>query len=177
MNHKKNLLLENIFELSKIVLIAFVVSLFIKNNVVACAVVPTGSMETTIMTDSRIIINRLAYMNSTPQRGDIVSFICPDETDTLFLKRVMGLSGETIEGIAGQIYINGKPLEQDYTDIIFQNDFGPFTIPEGCYFMMGDNRNNSWDSRYWVNTFVSREAISGRAEIEFYPELKLLNNP
>lgn len=161
------------FEWLKIVGLAFVISLLIKNTVAASAVVPTGSMEGAVMTGSRIVINKLAYLCSDPQRGDIVSFYYPDDGETLYLKRVIGLPGETIEGIQGKVYINGREI-QDYTENMFYEDFGPYIIPDNCYFMMGDNRSNSWDSRYWNNKYVDLSEIMGKAEIEYYPEIKVL---
>ncbi len=157
------------------VVIAFVISLFLKETVVASAYVPTSSMEDTVMTGSRIMINRLAYLMEEPKRGDIVAFYAPDEPQTIYLKRIMGLPGETIEGYNGVVYIDGLPLFHDYTSQKLEQDFGPFEVPEGCYFMMGDNRNNSWDSRYWKNTYVKKDAILGRVGLEFYPELKFLD--
>ncbi len=162
--------LKEIFEWSKVVFCALAISLLIKNTVAASAVVPTGSMEETV---SRIVINRLAYLCSTPQRGDIVSFYYPDDGETLYLKRIIGLPGETIKGVDGKVYINGNEIE-DYTSNVFRDDFGPYTIPNDCYFMMGDNRSNSWDSRYWDNKYVSESEIIGKAEIEYYPEIKVL---
>lgn len=169
----RRILLE-ILDCSKVIFFALAASMIIKNTVVASAMVPTGSMEETIMTGSRIVINRLAYVAKTPQRGDIVSFYYPDDGETLYLKRVMGLPGEIIEGIDGYVYIDGEKLASDYTSETLDNDFGPFMIPEGCYFMMGDNRNNSWDSRYWQNHFVEQSEIIGKAEFEYYPEIKVL---
>lgn len=176
MNNKKIVkkVLMEILDWSKVFLFALLISFFIRSTVVASAIVPTGSMEETIMVGSRIIINRLAYMNEAPERGDIVSFHYPDDEEELFLKRVMGLPGETIEGIGGYVYINGVKLEEDFTPVVLAYDFGPFTIPDNCYFMMGDNRNNSLDSRYWQNHFVERSKIIGRAELEYYPQIKLL---
>ncbi len=171
---RKNKILREILDWSAIVLFALVASAFIKENVVACALVPTGSMEETIMTGSRIVINRLAYAMEEPQRGDIVAFYYPDDGETLYLKRIMGLPGEVIEGMDGYVYINGTALVEDYTTEKLERDFGPFVIPENCYFMMGDNRNNSWDSRYWVNTYVQQEEIIGKVKLEFYPEWKVL---
>lgn len=169
----KNFLLE-ILDYSKIIFFALVVAMFFKNNVAAGALVPSASMEDAVMTGSRIVINRLAYITNEPQRGDIVSFYYPDDGETLYLKRVMGLPGETIEGIGGYVYIDGVKLEKDYTSEVLYSDFGPFIVPEGCYFMMGDNRNNSWDSRYWQNKFVEKTEIIGKAEFEYYPEIKRL---
>lgn len=169
-----NKFLMEVLEVSKLVLFSVVIAFFIRNNVMAAATVPTGSMETTVMTGSKILINRLAYIKETPDRGDIVSFILPDDGKSLYLKRVMGLPGETIEGKNGIIYIDGKPLDKDFTDEVLENDFGPFIVPEGCYFMMGDNRNNSWDSRYWQNKFVEADDIIGQAIFEYFPTVKVL---
>lgn len=171
--HDMKKVLRGIYEWSKLILFAVVAAFLLKNNVVASALVPTGSMEQTVMTGSRIIINRLAYLYDVPQRGDIVSFYYPDDGETLYLKRVMGLPGEVIEGIDGKVYIDGKMI-QDYTQNKFYENFGPYRIPEDCYFMMGDNRSNSWDSRYWTNKFVEIEDIIGKAEFEYYPEIKVL---
>ena len=74
------------------------------------------------------------------------------------------------------IYIDGILLEEPYVKDTFQPDFGPYTVPGNCYFMMGDNRNNSWDSRYWNSKFVEKEDIVGKAIFEYYPEIKLLDN-
>lgn len=173
MSRKKKILKE-ILSYSKLILFSLLTSLFIKENVAACAKIPTGSMEETVLTGSRVVINRMAYIFEEPRRGDIVSFYYPDDGVTLYLKRVMGLPGETIQGIDGYVYINGTKLTEDYTDERITEDFGPFTVPEGCYFMMGDNRNNSWDSRYWIHTFVEKDEIMGKVRLEYYPEIKIL---
>lgn len=173
-NRKVIRVVNEVYEWSKIVLVAFLLAFFVKSTVVASAKVPSGSMEGTVMTGSRIIINRLAYVYGRPHRGDIVAFYYPDDGKTLYLKRVIGMPGETIEGKDGKIYIDGTEIT-DYTENEFQEDFGPFYIPNECYFMMGDNRNNSWDSRYWVNKYVNIQDIMGKAEFEYYPEIKVLN--
>lgn len=84
------------------------------NTLIANAVVPTGYMENTIMTGSRIIINRLAYLTENPERGDVISFWFPDNEEENYLKRIIALPGETIEGKYGKICINGEELEEDY---------------------------------------------------------------
>ena len=170
----KKRLKQEAWELGKIFLFALVAAFFIRENVMAAGEVPTGSMEETVMTGSRILINRLVYTVEEPQRGDIVAFYWPDNPKEIFLKRVMGLPGETIQGIGGYVYINGVKLEKDYTPQKLEWDFGPFTVPEGCYFMLGDNRNNSKDSRYWLNPYVEKEDILGRVKVVFYPEFEIL---
>lgn len=170
----RNRIMRELWEFGKIILFSLVVTFVLKENVVAAGDVPSGSMEDTIMTGSRIIINRLAYTWEDPERGDIVAFYWPDDPEQIFLKRVMGLPGETIQGMDGMVYINGSPLDYDYTEQKLQKDFGPFVIPADSYFMLGDNRNNSLDSRYWRNTYVKKEDILGKVNIVFYPEVKLL---
>lgn len=70
------------------------------------------------------------------------------------------------------VYIDGIPLEEPYIEVSIKEDFGPYTIPDNCYFMMGDNRNNSWDSRYWNKKFVPKEDIIGKAILEYYPRFQ-----
>ncbi len=172
MNKQK--ILKELLSYSKTILFSMILAYFISSKLIANAQVPTGSMETTIMTDSRIIINRLAYHSALPERGDIVSFPHPDDKDSIpLLKRIIALPGETIQGISGIVYINGNALEEPYVKELFLTDFGPYTVPQNCYFMMGDNRNNSWDSRYWKNKFVDGNTIIGKASLEYYPEFKL----
>ncbi len=148
--------------------------MLLNKYMIANAQVPTSSMETTVMAGDRILVNRLSYLFGEPERGDIVTFIYPDDGETLYLKRILGLPGETIEGKGGTIYIDGEPLEQDYTDEVSYDRFGPFQVPEGAYFMMGDNRNDSWDSRYWEHKFVKKEDIIGKAAVSYFPHPRFL---
>ena len=157
-----------------IILIALAIGLFLNKYVIANAQVPSSSMETTVMAGDRIFVNRLSYAFAEPQRRDIVTFIYPDDGETLYLKRVMGLPGEEIQGRGGHIYINGEALQKDFTEEISYDDFGPYTVPENCYFMMGDNRNDSWDSRYWQHTFVEKEDIIGKAMVSYFPHPRVL---
>lgn len=175
---KKKKILKEIYEYSKIILFTLVLTYIISDKLIANAQVPTGSMESTIMTNSRIIINRLAYLTDEPKRGDIVAFRCPDEPPESepFLKRIIALPNESIEGKNGIVYIDGIPLAEPYINQTMKDDFGPYTVPDNCYFLMGDNRNNSWDSRYWNNKFVQKDAIIGKAVLEYYPEIKQLSN-
>jgi signal peptidase I len=151
------------------VVIAVVVNMFLIVN----AVIPTASMETTIMTGDRIFGNRLAYKNHSPERGDIVIFRFPDDETQLFIKRVIGLPGETLEVKDGKVFIDGSatPLDEPYVKVQALGDYGPVTVPEGCYFMMGDNRNQSADSRFWVHPFVSEEKILGKAVFRYYKKM------
>lgn len=174
MKEKKliNRILYEILDWSKVILIALVLAFVVSHTLIANAQVPTGSMETTIMKGSRIIINRLAYLGEAPRRGDIIAFYFPDDGKSMYLKRIIGLPGEKIEGIDGMIYIDDEPLSEDYIREELSEDFGPYVVPEDSWFVMGDNRNNSLDSRYWNDKFVEKDEIVGRAEIEYFPEFK-----
>lgn len=171
---RKKAIIKEILSYIKILVVTFICVFIFNHYIIANAFVPTGSMESTIETGSRIFINRLAYINSEPQRGDIVSFLFPDDESENYLKRIIGLPGETIEGKDGEVYVNGEKLTENYIKDKIDNDFGPFTVPTDCYFMMGDNRTNSWDSRYWDHPFVSKDKIIGKAVFKYYPHLENL---
>lgn len=145
----------------------------IKNYLIINADVPTGSMENTIMPGDRLIGNRLAYIKDGPERGDVVVFKYPDDEKETYVKRVIGLPGETVEIRDAKIYINGseEPLEEDYLKEDWTVATGPYTfeVPEGHYLVMGDNRNDSWDARYWTNTYVARDKILGKAVFTYWP--------
>lgn len=158
-----------------VIAVALAVALFINYFVIVNSTVPTGSMENTIMPGSRMIGFRVAYLFSQPERGDIIVFKYPDDPSQLFVKRVIGMPGETVEIIDGVTYINGEVLEEDYINPSYRmmnldyEDYGPYVVPEDSYFMMGDNRGNSKDSRKWVNTFLNRKAIIGKAWLCYWP--------
>ncbi len=139
--------------------------------------IPTGSMEDTIPTGSRIISSRVHYWFSDPERGDVILFEPPDGDIYPYVKRVIGLPGETVTIIDGLVYINDSsaPLDEPYLKEIPVGDFGPYVVPEGCYFVMGDNRNHSNDSRYWNNTFVPRDNVYAKALFSYWPRLFLIN--
>ncbi len=153
--------------------IAIAVALILRNYVLINANVPTGSMENTIVTGADMFGYRLAYLNSDPERGDIIIFRFPDNEKEKYVKRIIGLPGETVTINEGKIYINDatEPLEEEYLKEDWVEAAGPyvFQVPENSYFVMGDNRNNSYDSRYWDNTFVTREEIIGKALFVYYP--------
>ena len=132
-------------------------------------------MENTIMTGDQIFGNRLAYVKSDPQRYDIVIFYYPDDEKQKFIKRVIGLPGETVTIRDGKVYINDstEPLRDDFCPETPVGDFGPYEVPEGCYFMLGDNRNNSEDSRHNGMGLVNSDRIVGKLWFTISPWKKI----
>ena len=161
--------------LSWILTFAFAIgaALFLKNFIIINATVPTGSMENTIMPGDDLLGLRTAYLFKDPQRGDIIIFKFPDDESQKFIKRIIGLPGDLVQIEDGKVYINGSTtsLEEPYLKEEWTRNTGPFefVVPEGCYFVMGDNRNDSLDSRYWDNPFVTEDEIIGKAEFIYYP--------
>ena len=156
------------------ILIAVIIALFLRRFVIVLGYVPSSSMYDTIEQGDRVTIFRMAYLFDDPKRGDIVSFYDPDDESQIFIKRIIGLPGETIEGKDGMVYIDGVALSEPYTDGAYTYDFGPYEVPEGYYFMMGDNRGNSLDSRFWTNKFVGRDKIIGKSTLKVYPKIMKL---
>lgn len=166
---------KELFQWAAVLIIAVALALFINAFLIVNAQIPSGSMENTIMTGDRVFGNRLAYTFKDPERFDIIIFKYPDDESQLFIKRIIGLPGETVEIRDGHIYINGSdtPLEDVETKEPMEGSFGPYTVPEDCYFVMGDNRNNSRDSRYWEHTFVTEDEILGKAVFRYWPLNKM----
>ena len=137
--------------------------------------IPSSSMEDTIMVNDRIFGNRLAYRTEDPERFDIIIFRYPDHESTYFIKRIIGLPGEKVEIRDGKVYINDdpKPLDDSFCPETPYGNFGPYRVPEDSYFVMGDNHNNSHDSRYWIPTYVKRDKILGKAMVRYWPLNKM----
>lgn len=159
-----------------ILLTAAGIALFLNTFIIANSRVPSNSMETTIMTGDRIIGSRLAYITGDPQRGDIVIFNHKIDTsgkETRLVKRVIGLPGETVEISGGRIYINGspEPLDEPYLHEEMRWKDDRFEVPEGCYLMMGDNRNYSRDARVWDDPYVPKKKIIAKVLFRYFPSI------
>jgi signal peptidase I len=134
--------------------------------------IPAGSMLPTLQIGERLIIDKWSYRFQSPKRGDIVVF-SPTETlkqqnfKDAFIKRIIGLPGEKVQVKGGKIYINDQPIAENYIQEPTNYQFGPVTVPPHSYFVLGDNRNNSYDSYYWG--YVPRENIIGKASKRFWP--------
>lgn len=189
----RTVLVDYILTFAIIAVAIFLVQAFVIVN----ARIPSASMENTIMTGERLFGNRLAYLFGEPERYDIIIFKYPDDESQLFIKRIIGLPGETVIITDGEVYVvdcytdtTGVPDESLIENPMWFNDtiklddsfikepMNPdedlvFRVPDDGYFVMGDNRNNSRDSRYWKNTYVTRDEILGEAVLRYWPLNKI----
>ena len=133
------------------------------------ATIPTESMENTIMTDTRVMGLKCSYWFSEPERGDVIVFEAPDNPEIPYVKRIIGLPGDTVEVVNGVTYVNGEILDEPYLKEPMIGSYGPYEVPEGAYFVMGDNRNSSLDARFWANTYVYKDAIWGKVYFSYWP--------
>jgi signal peptidase I len=168
------------------IVIAVILALFVRTWVVQAFKIPTGSMENNLLIGDHLLVNKFVFGPSpTPveravlpvrdiRRGDVIVFKYPDDPERDFIKRVIGLPGETVEMRNKKMYINGNPLDEPYVHFLepasnaaevtsydVRENYHLVRVPEGQYFVMGDNRDNSQDSRYWG--FLPRANIKGRA--------------
>jgi len=127
------------------------------------------SMAPTLEDQDRLIVNKLAYRIGEPRRGDIVMLYYPLNPDKSFVKRVIAEEGDTVRIVDGRVYVNDIPLHDDYVPAEYRShdDWGPQVIPEGYYFVMGDHRNNSSDSRHWG--MVPKKYIIGKVQLRWWP--------
>jgi signal peptidase I len=151
---------------------ALVLAVVIKTFVAQTFYIPSPSMEKTLLVDDRVLVNKLAYKVGNVHRGDVVVFKRPPkETDTSIkdlIKRVVGLPGETIESRSGVVYINGEALSEPYLQPgMPTNELPPTVVPQGHFFVMGDNRTNSFDSRRFDP--IDEDLLVGRAEARIWP--------
>ncbi len=181
------------------IVIAVILALFVRTWVVQAFKIPTGSMEQNLLIGDHLLVNKFVYAPAATaaermllpvgefQRGDVLVFKYPEDPERDFIKRLIGLPGETIELRQSRVFINGEPIAEPYLDAMRQGGhmppdiratFGPQVVPEGHLFMMGDNRGDSQDSRYWGPLPVGY--VKGRAfvlywsyesESEFYSDV------
>jgi signal peptidase I len=176
------------------ILVAVVLALFIRTFVVQAFKIPTGSMEENLLIGDHLLVNKLVFGPTASsverwllpvgviERHDVIVFKYPEMPDRDFIKRVIGLPGETVELKQKKVYIDGKPLDEPFvhfleppgggsefaevTSLDVRENYGPVTVPPDQYFVMGDNRDNSQDGRYWG--FLPRDYVKGRALIIYW---------
>jgi signal peptidase I len=174
--------------------IAVILALFVRTFVVQAFKIPTGSMENNLLIGDHLLVNKFVFAPTLNdferkllpidpvRRGDILVFKYPQDPERDFIKRVIGLPGETLEVRNKKVFINGKPINEPYVHFLFppeerapgdvsfdfseKSDYGPVTVPPRHYFMMGDNRDNSEDSRYWG--FMPANYIKGKALFVYF---------
>ncbi|ACB52969.1 signal peptidase I [Crocosphaera subtropica ATCC 51142] len=159
-------------ELTQTVVTAVILAFGIRTFVAEARYIPSSSMEPTLEINDRLIIEKLSYHFREPVRGDVVVFnpteaLKAQDFHDAFIKRIIGLPGETIQVKEGKVYVNGKEITEKYIAEDPTYDYGPVVVPEGEYLVLGDNRNNSYDSHYWG--FVPKDKIIGKAFVRFWP--------
>lgn len=157
------------------IVLAFILALVIRAYVVEARVIPSGSMLPTIEEGDRVLVNKVIYHIRQPERGEIIVFEAPVNMGVSqddFIKRVIGLPGDTVEIKNGVVYVNGTALSEEYTAEPPDYNFGPVTIPENALFVMGDNRNSSYDSHLW-NEWLRLDKVKGEAFIRYWPPDRL----
>jgi len=175
--------------------VAVILAFFVRTFVVQAFKIPSGSMEPNLLIGDHLLVNKFVFAPTLTslertllpidpiRRGDIIVFKYPEDPTRDFIKRVIGLPGDTIEMRNKKVYVNGKPLDEPYAHFIYPPDeggsdapdvetadllrsFAPMTVPPDNYFMMGDNRDNSQDSRYWG--FMPRDYVKGKALFVYF---------
>lgn len=168
---------EFIKETLSIVIIAFILAMILRTFVIEGRIIPSESMLPTLQVGDRVMVNKFIYYFKKPQRGDIIVFHPPEILNSKddYIKRVIGLPGETVEMKNNKVYIDGKPLVEPYLTEPVNYTYGPVVVPEDSLLVLGDNRNNSFDSHMW-NAWLSKDKIKGKAFVIYWPikEIKLL---
>lgn len=165
-------------EYTEAFVIAIVLAIIIRVFIVEAFKIPSGSMIPTLLVGDHLLVNKFIYRFTDPERGDVIVFKYPDDPSRNFIKRIVGVGGDTIEVRDKVLYVNGQKQEESFTQHVLpellparyspRDNFGPVTVPKNAYFMMGDNRDSSLDSRFWKNRFVARRAIVGKAFIIYW---------
>lgn len=175
-------------EYAESIVIAILLALVIRTYVVQAFKIPSGSMEDTLLIGDHLLVNKFIYGTKIPftdtqiiklrdpKRGDVVVFEYPEDPRKDFIKRIVGVPGDVVEGKDKQLFVNGKPYNipqavHKESEIIPKeqnprDSFGPIVVPENSYFVMGDNRDRSYDSRFWK--FVRRDQLKGLAFVKYW---------
>ena len=149
----------NLLETAIIALVAYAIF----STIIMPSKIPSGSMKPTLQVGDVAVANGLAYLRKEPQRGDIVILKSDATGDKTLIKRIIGLPGDSMMFVDGYLYINGELIYEEYLPGDMEtNSNRDFEVPAGCYFVMGDNRTDSFDSRNWDNPYVPKENIKGK---------------
>lgn len=179
---------EKVLDWVKSIILALIIALFIRTFVVQAYKIPSGSMIPTLLVGDYLLVNKLSfgvknpfkdefiYFRNLPNRQEIVVFTYPLNKHQDFIKRVIGLPGDVVQIVNKRVYVNGKPLEEPYVkftdpevypkEVSPRDNFGPVKVPPGMIFVLGDNRDQSYDSRFWG--FVPVNHLKGKALIIYF---------
>ncbi len=168
--------LEKVREWVKDIVVALILALIIRTFIVQAFRIPSGSMIPTLLVGDHLLVEKITYRFREPKRFEIIVFKFPLDKSKDYIKRVIGLPGDEIKIVNKEVYVNGKKLDEPYVQHTDPNvipaqfsprdNYGPVTVPKGHLFVMGDNRDNSYDSRFWG--FVPEKDIVGKAFIIYF---------
>jgi signal peptidase I len=166
-----------VLDFAKTLVIAFVLAQLVMVSVAQAFQVEQYSMEPTLLPHDRVLVNKFIYRLREPQRGDVIVLHYPRDPSRNYIKRIVALPGDRVEIRNGHLYINNNSIEELYINGQPSGDYGPEVVPEGSYFVLGDNRNNSEDSRAFG--FLKREQVVGRAILIYWPpqRARILHTP
>lgn len=159
----------NLLEIILIVAAAVLVAWLVQAFIIKPFQIPSESMHPTLDPGDRLLVNRLAYRFGPVERGDVIVFKAPGDPDIDYVKRVIAVGGDTIEIVGGQVRVNDMPQVEPYVKAVDVRHYSERLVPEGKVFVMGDNRADSQDSRFWSDPFVPEEDIIGKAVMIYWP--------
>lgn len=157
-------------EMLTIIITAFILAMILRTFVVEGRIIPSASMLPTLQIQDRVMVNKFIYYFKEPQRGEIIVFSPPEaiNADQDYIKRVIALPGEKVEVKEGQVFIDDKPLIEPYLPERINYEYGPVVVPEDSLFVLGDNRNHSFDSHLW-NAWLTQDRLKGKAFMVYWP--------
>jgi signal peptidase I len=162
-------------EVIETVAYALVLAFLLRTFVIQAFWIPSGSMLPTLEIGDRVLVVKFWYKlpKIAPKRGDIVVFKFPDDPNRDFVKRLIGLPGDTVEMKGGRVFVNSREISEPYVENADDYTMAPITVPKDQYFFLGDNRRNSQDSRFWSEQFVKIGFIRGPAVFRYWPPSRI----
>lgn len=164
-----------VYETVESFVVAIGLALLIRATIAEARFIPSESMVPTLLVGDRLLVEKISYHFRSPARGDIIVFDPPEtsgfDPHNAFIKRIVGLPGETVEVKFGRVYINGNPLSESYIKEAPSYPMDKYVVPSDSFFVMGDNRNNSVDSHIWGP--LPRKNIIGHAFVRFWPPMRM----
>ena len=156
------------------IVLAIIFALLLKAYVMDSRYVPSSSMHPTLQVKDRLLVNKLSYKFSNMQRGDIIIFQPPPSVDSKYdyVKRLIAVPGDIVEVTNGILYINGEPMEEEYINELPNYEFPATQVPENNLFVLGDNRNYSYDSHLWID-WLEMDAVKGKVFYRYWPFSRL----